>query len=170
MKPQQAFDDPQFLASCRKELEKVKRIVADELRRRYGKYSKTERARIEAMDSDEPPSADDLPDGRDWLKEVKSGIHRNPSMGHVHVHVMSVDMVSEPLRTTHHYHSFHDRDFFIDLEEFPLDPRDWRRNGPNAKGNLECWKCGRQFGGETAMIKKAFKRHLEEELDAWKRE
>lgn len=149
----------------------MKRIVADELRRRYGMYSNTERARIEAMDADEPPLADDLPDGRDWLKEVKSGIHRSPSMFHVHIHVMSVDMVSEPMRTSHHYHSFQDKSFFIGLEQFPLDRGDPRRQTAFATGNLACWRpgCGKAFGSR-ATVPRAFKEHLEEELDAWKRE
>ena len=90
LSPQEAFDDPEFLADCRNELKVVERIVAEELRRRFGKYSRTEQARITAMDADEPPSTDDLPEGRDWLSQVKSGIHRSPSMWNVHIHVMSV--------------------------------------------------------------------------------
>lgn len=162
---QQAFDDKDFLAECKAECENVKRIVADELRRRYGKYSKQDQARNEAMDADEPPSADKLPPGRDWLKEVKAGTHTIPSMNHLHIHVFSKDMVSEPMRTASHYHSFTTR-FLIELDEFPLKANDPRRLSPSgATGSLECWRCGMGFGQIGKL-----KQHLEEELDAWKRE
>lgn len=168
---QQAFDDLDFLAECKAMCKKVEGIVAEELRRRYGKYSKTEQARIEAMESDEPLPAHELPKGRDWHEFVKSGIHAKPSMNHLHIHVMSTDMVSEPLRSMHHYHSFQDKQFFMDLEQFPLESWDPRRSPATtnmAQGNLRCWRpeCGREFGNQVKKLKE----HLEEELDAWKRE
>ena len=81
-------------------------------------------------------------------------------------------MVSEPMKRTHHYHSFQDPSFFIGLDQFPLAQNDPRRVKAFATGNLTCWRpgCGRAFGGTTELLPKRFKEHLEEELDEWKRE
>lgn len=55
LRPQDAFDDPEFLEDCRQELKKVKEMVASEMQRKSGKYSKTEQARRQAMESEDPP-------------------------------------------------------------------------------------------------------------------
>ncbi|KAF2225728.1 histidine triad nucleotide-binding protein [Elsinoe ampelina] len=164
--PFDAFEDPEFLAKTKVETEKAKQLVASELRRRYGRYSTQEQARIEAMEADEMP--DELPPGRDWLKEVKAGIHAHPSMTHLHVHVMSRDNVNECMRHRKHYESFN-TDFLVPLEAFPLAPDDVRRH-PGANGildqDLRCWRCGQNFGNKFAKLKA----HLDEEFEAWKKE
>lgn len=163
LRPQEAFDDVRFLEECREEEIKVRQMVAEELRRRFGHESKSENARIEAMEADDPP--EELPPGRDWLKDVKSGIHANPSMNHLHIHVLSRDMVSEPMKKTNHYLSF-TTDFFVGLNQFPLAKDDHRRAYRHFPEDMHCWRCGKNFGRKMAKLKE----HLEEELVQWKKE
>lgn len=163
--PFEAFEDPEFLAKVKAEVKKLRTLAAGELRRRYGKVSATERARQEAMDADPPP--EELPPGRDWEKDIMSGIHAHPSMNHLHIHVLSVDRYSDRLRHRKHYNSF-STPFFIDVEDFPLSKDDVRRH-PGRQGYLKrdfiCWRCGQNFGNKFAELK----RHLEKEFQEWKR-
>lgn len=161
--PQLAFDDPAFLAACQDEERTVRAIVASELRRKFGEFSATDRPRLEALESDDPPAQ--LPPGRDWAKDVQSGIHANPSMTHLHIHVMSRDMVSDCMKRKNHYQSF-TTDFFVGLDQFPLAPNDHRRSYGRFPENMLCWRCGRDFGNKMAQLKQ----HLAEELEEWKRE
>ncbi|KAF2767746.1 HIT-like protein [Teratosphaeria nubilosa] len=158
--PQDAFDDATFLEDCKQEEKKVRAIVASELRRKFGKRSKQDQARMGAMESDDP--SQDLPPGRDWEKEVMSGIHANPSMAHVHIHVMSKDMVSECMKKSNHYLSF-TTDFFVGLDQFPLAEDDYRRTYGKFPKDMICWRCGKNF--ENKMVK--LKDHLDNELKAW---
>ncbi|KAF7187204.1 Aprataxin-like protein [Pseudocercospora fuligena] len=160
---QEAFDDPQFLEDCRQEEQKVRKMVAEELRRRFGKHSSSEQARIQAIESDDPPA--ELPPGRDWAKEVISGTHANPSMNHLHIHVLSRDMVSEPMKKSNHYLSF-TTDFFIGLDQYPLPSDDHRRNYKHFPEDMYCWRCGKNFGRKMAKLKD----HLAEEFEEWKKE
>ncbi|QIW95310.1 hypothetical protein AMS68_000828 [Peltaster fructicola] len=166
LEPQVAFDDSDFLAECQKELVKVRKIVADELRRRFGEFSKSDREYFKAIEAEEPPSS--LPAGRDWSKDVISGIHANPSMNHVHIHVLSRDMVSECMKKTNHYFSF-TTDFLVDLDQFPLAKHDHRRSASHYMyfpSEMTCWRCGKQFGNKITKLKA----HLEEELQSWIKE
>ncbi|GAB7328680.1 hypothetical protein MBLNU13_g00604t1 [Cladosporium sp. NU13] len=162
-RPQDAFDDPQFLADCQAEEKKVREIVASELRRRFGKYSASDRPRIEALEADDPPET--LPAGRDWTDGVISGIHANPSMSHLHVHVLSKDMVSDPMKKRNHYLSF-TTDFLVGLEHFPLAKDDYRRAYTHFPEDLLCWRCGQNFGNKMSKLKE----HLEMEKESWIRE
>lgn len=164
--PFKFFEDSEMLADMKVEVERAKRIVASELRRKYGQFSKSEKARIEARDSDDPP--DVLPQGRDWIKEVITGVHAAPSMDHVHIHVLSREMVSDRLKRNNHYNSFQ-TDFLVPLNKLPLAKDDPIRRLPYEKWylvDLVCWRCKRNFGNKFA----ALKRHLEEEMEEWKRE
>lgn len=161
--PTDAFDDPEFLALAREEEKKVRAIAASELQRQLGKYSVTEHARLEAMDGDEPP--DTLPPGRDWDKEIMTGIHANPSMNHLHIHVLSRDLYSEKMKKYNHYLSF-TSDFFTRMDEFPLAVDDHRRDYKHFQNDMLCWRCGKNFGRKMAELK----RHLEDEFEQWKRE
>ncbi|THX41143.1 HIT-like protein [Aureobasidium pullulans] len=161
-----AFEDPELLADIKVEVERAKKMVANELRRKYGKLSKSEQPRIQARDADEPP--DVLPPGRDWMKEIITGIHAVPSMNHLHVHVMSREMYSDHLKRSAHYNSFH-TPFLVPLEKFPLakdDPIRLVGHGPWHTVDLVCWRCKRNFGNKMAK----FKVHLAEEHDEWKKE
>lgn len=158
--PQNAFDDPVFLQDCRRELVTARAVAAGELRRRFGKYSRSDRSLLEAMEAEEPP--EELPAGRDWDAEVISGIHANPSMNHLHIHVLSRDMHSECMRKTNHYLSF-TTDFLVDLDQFPLAKDDHRRNYTHFPKEMDCWRCGRGFGNRMAKLKE----HLDKEFERW---
>jgi len=160
-----AFEDPAFLAKVQAEVKKLRGMVAGELRRKYGKFSAQDKAREDAMEADPPP--DKLPSGRDWEKDIISGIHSRPSMNHLHIHVLSVDRVNECMKHRKHYNSFA-TPFLIDVEDFPLADDDVRRH-PGRHGyldsDLKCWRCGKNFGAKFA----ALKQHLAQEFEEWKK-
>ncbi|KAI7969457.1 hypothetical protein EIK77_005087 [Talaromyces pinophilus] len=162
--PFDAFEDIEFLHKVQEEVKKLRALAARELQRRYGKYSLQEKARREAMEQDPPP--DELPPGRDWEKEIMTGIHARPSMNHLHIHVMSVDRYSDRIKHRKHYNSF-STPFFVPIEDFPLAPDDVRRH-PGREGYLnrdfECWRCSKKFGNKFQQLKQ----HLEEEFEVWK--
>ncbi|KAF2998409.1 aprataxin-like protein [Neopestalotiopsis sp. 37M] len=167
--PFEAFEDPEFLAKVQTEAAKLRKLVAKELQRRFGKYSAAEKRR-EAVLSGEVELADDqdLPAGRDWEREVKVGIHAHPSMSDLHVHVISRDMSSECMRHRKHYNSFN-TPFLVDVAGFPLAEDDPRRHPGRAgylNSDLVCWRCGRNFGNKFKQLKD----HLAEEFEEWKRE
>ncbi|MCJ1404278.1 aprataxin-like protein [Xylographa trunciseda] len=164
--PFEAFEDPHFLASVKTEVKKLKALVASELRRLYGKHSTSEQARIQAMEANPPREV--LPPGRDWEKEVLTGIHSGPSMNHLHIHVLSVDRHSSCMKHKKHYNSFA-TPFLVDVEDFPLSPDDIRRH-PGGQGYLKsdlvCWRCHQNFKADFAGLKQ----HLAQEFEEWKRE
>ncbi|KAJ9212600.1 hypothetical protein DTO166G4_5819 [Paecilomyces variotii] len=163
--PFEAFEDREFLEKVKVEVKKLRTLAAGELRRKYGKESRLEKARQEAMDADPPP--EELPPGRNWEAEIMSGIHAHPSMNHLHIHVLSVDRHSECLKHKKHYNSF-STPFFIDINDFPLAKDDVRRH-PGREGYLKrdyvCWRCKKNFGNRFTELK----RHLDQEYEEWKR-
>lgn len=165
--PHEAFDDPVFLAMIRAEVAASLKLAVSELSRLIGPFSASNKARITAMDSDDPP--DTLPPGRDFSQDLRVGIHAHPSMNHLHIHIISRDMHSDRLKHRKHYNSFN-TDFFIPLDDFPLARDDPRRSVSYQNGNLKedfkCWRCGKMFGNKFTLLKD----HLEREFDAWKRE
>ncbi|KAL7625280.1 aprataxin-like protein [Parahypoxylon ruwenzoriense] len=166
-------DAAAFLASVRAETSKLKRLVASELRRRFGRCSAQERARQAVLDGDAGPEGSSqaaplLPPGRDWEADLLVGVHAHPSMNDLHVHVLAPDSVSQCMRHRKHYNSFH-TPFLIDVADFPLAVDDPRRH-PGRAGYLErdlvCWRCGRNFGNRFKQLKG----HLAEEFEEWKKE
>jgi len=169
MHPFEAFEDAEFLAAVKEQVAKLRKIVASELRRKYGPFSKQDEPREAVLNGEvELAEGEAMPVGRDWEKEVQVGVHARPSMNHLHVHVLSVDRYSECLKHRKHYNSFATR-FFVPVEDFPLAEGDVRRH-PGREGYLEsdmrCWRCGRDFGNKFARLKE----HLKEEFEEWKRE
>lgn len=166
--PVDALNDPVFLEKTKVKAERLKDIVAKELRRKHGKFSSQDQEREKVLNGEiELADGQALPSGRDWAKEVKVGIHLHPSMNHLHIHVLSVDHYSEYLKHRNHYNSFTTK-FFVPLEDFPLKTGDQRLN-PSFKwldDNMRCWRCGANFGRKM----KALKDHLAEEFEAWRRE
>lgn len=162
MRPQEAFDDPEFLADCLAEEQKVREIAISELRRKLSSFSAAEKSRREAMELDELPS--ELPPGRDWDKEIMSGTHANPSMNHLHIHVLSRDLHSDCLKKKNHYLSF-TTDFFIGMSEYPVAKNDPRRNYRHFPSDMLCWRCNRNFSNQMVQLKA----HLEEEFEDWKK-
>ena len=171
--PFEAFDDPAFLTEVQSEARRLRSLVAKELKRKYGKFSVAEQKReesIEKLDAPDELLPDDssLPPGRDWSKEIISGIHIGPSMNHLHIHVLSRDQNSECMRHRKHYNSFQ-TPFLIDVEDFPLNKDDDRKHYKRQKyldWDLKCWRCGKNFGNKFARLKE----HLTSEFEEWKRE
>lgn len=168
--PIDAFEDAEFLAEVKAETSRLRVLVAKELKRRFGAGSQKDKEREEALAAAGEGDHDEatLPPGRDWLAEVKVGIHTRPSMNHLHVHVLSRDMHSECLTHRKHYNSFN-TPFLVDVADFPLARDDPRRH-PGREGymdsNLKCWRCGSDFGNKF----KALKEHLEKEFEEWKKQ
>jgi aprataxin len=162
--PYEACKDIAFLAAAKVEIEKAREIVASELRRLYGKDSASEQVRVQAMESEDPPAT--LPEGRDWSSEVMIGVHANPSMNHMHIHILSKDRHSVALRHRKHYNSFNTR-FFVPVDDLPLEEDDERNHaGKFLSDDMTCWRCGKNFKNQFAKLKV----HLEEEFQAWKKE
>lgn len=173
--PFDAFgQDSALLKATLEEVEKVKKLVAAELRRRFGKFSHKEQARLKAMEGAQEgpsralPNLESLPEGRHWEDEVIAGVHSGPSMNHLHVHVLSRDRTSETMRHRKHYNSFA-TPFLVTLHEFPLKKDDVRRrpdHGGYLRNDLKCWRCGKNFRNRFQELK----RHLDEEFEDWKKE
>lgn len=107
-----------------------------------------------------------LPPGRDWLAEIKAGVHTHPSMKHMHIHVLSREHDSPCVKKKKHYLSFN-TSFFVQMDEFPLEEGSPRFHpGEWASWDLVCWRCGRGFGNRF----KELMGHLQGEIEAWKRE
>jgi len=145
--PCEAFEDGEFFSKVKNEAAKWRSIAAKELARTLC------------------PSTELIPD-RDWELEVKTGIHMNPSMNHLHIHVISRDMHSPFLRHRKHYNSF-TTPFFTELDEFPLTEEeqyskklDWHLR------DMICWRCRMNFGNRF----KALKEHLDQEFEDWRAE
>lgn len=168
--PFEALADPVFLAQVKAQVAKTKALVAAELQRQLGQYSKSEATR-QAVLNGEVDVADgdgELPLGRDWEAEVMCGVHAVPSMSHVHIHVLSRDMHSTKLKHRKHYNSF-TTPFLVDINDFPLaedDPRRQTRHAGYMQQDLKCWRCGENFGNKFTQLKA----HLEIEFEDWKRE
>ncbi|KAL8803002.1 MAG: hypothetical protein Q9182_003427 [Xanthomendoza sp. 2 TL-2023] len=169
--PFEALQDPIFLSSVQQEVRKLRTLVAKELQRRFGKLSSKEKQRENAVErmlmATEELDESQLPLGRDWSREVISGVHTHPSMTHLHIHVLSRDHRSPCMRHRKHYNSFA-TDFLVDVEDFPLTAGDAkrRRKAGFLDEDLVCWRCGRNFGNKFAKLK----HHLEGEFEEWKSE
>lgn len=167
--PFDAFEDAVFLAAVREQVTKLRGLVAAELRRKYGRFSKQDAPRQAILNGEvDLEDGEPLPEGRNWDKEVRAGIHAHPSMSHLHIHVMSVDRYSEYLKHRKHYNSFA-TPFFVPIQDFPLAEDDVRRH-PGKEGylasELKCWRCGKNFGNQFAKLKE----HLALEFEEWKKE
>ncbi|PQE28425.1 HIT domain-containing protein [Rutstroemia sp. NJR-2017a BBW] len=170
MHPIAALSDPEFLELARPQVEKLKGIVASELRRKYGSYSAQDKEREKVLSGEVELDVDaDLPKGRNWEDEVMVGIHMHPSMEHLHIHVLSVDRYSECMKKRNHYNSFA-TPFFVRFSEFPLSEErkeELERKGQGRRWievDLKCWRCGERFGNKFARLKE----HLEQEFETWK--
>ena len=164
--PFDAFTNTEFLAFTQAELLKAREIAVSELRRLHGSFSATEKTRLEAMESDDPPTT--LPSGRDWASSILIGVHANPSMNHLHIHIISEDRHGECLKHKKHYNSF-TTPFFVRLHEMPLERDDERwygGAGPYLDAEMMCWRCGTNFGNRFARLKE----HLDVEFEEWRRE
>jgi len=154
-----------FLELMKSEAASAADLAASELSRLVSPYSATCKTRNEALNSDDPP--DELPPARDFLPDIRIGVHAQPSMNTLHIHIISCDMYSAALKHKKHYNSFN-TNFFISLEDFPLmeedNLMDAREQENLIKGDMRCWRCGRNFGNKFKQLKD----HLQEEYEAWR--
>ncbi|KAF1933294.1 HIT-like protein [Didymella exigua CBS 183.55] len=166
--------DSAFRAEVQTRVIRLKQLAASELRRKYGRHSASDlsyqTALSDLMNSADPPPPDQrdavLPPGRDWLSEIKAGVHTHPSMNHMHIHVMSQEMHSPCLKHKKHYLSFNSS-FFVSVEEFPLQGGSERyKPGTWPVWDMKCWRCGENYQNKFAKLKA----HLGEEFEAWKKE
>lgn len=194
--PFEALRDVEFLEKVRVEVGKLKVLVAAELQRRLGSFSRSDAAREAVLNGDAEPELEEvqdgaaeeaqdvndkgqeedkdkgkepqLPPGRDWAADLMCGVHAVPSMGNLHIHVLSRDMHSPAMKHRKHYNSFN-TPFLVDVADFPLgeaDPRRIPKDEGYMRRDLVCWRCGRNFGNRF----KELKDHLDKEFDEWKRE
>lgn len=193
--PFDAFSDTEdgraFLSLMKTELERATGFAAEEMRRRYGHLSQSEKERRDALDvalrasvspSPEPKSTEDsstrttsppLPEGRNYTLTLKSGLHATPSMAHLHIHILSIEHTSPSLKIPKHYNSF-TTPFLVPLTRFPIPPDDRIRDGTYQieclSAELKCWRCGMTgFGKGVGGVRK-LKGHLEGEFEEWIRE
>ena len=153
-----------FLELMKSEAASAAQLAASELSRLISPYSATCKARNDALNSDEPPR--DLPGARDFFPDIRIGVHAQPSMNTLHIHIISCDMLSPALKHRKHYNSFN-TNFFISLEDFPLmegdNLMDTAEQNNLIKSDMKCWRCGKSFGNKFKQLKD----HLQEEYEAW---
>jgi aprataxin len=166
--------NPAFLAEVKTRVTRLKHLAAAELRRKYGRDSASDApyqtALSSLMEQSDPPPPEErlalLLPGRDWASEIKVGVHTHPSMNHMHIHVLSVDMQSPCLKHKKHYLSFNSS-FFVGVDEFPLEQGSERyKPGDWPTWDMRCWRCGESYQNKFAKLKT----HLGEEFEAWRRE
>ncbi|KAJ7905434.1 HIT-like domain-containing protein [Mycena olivaceomarginata] len=104
---------------------------------------------------------------------VWTGFHAVPSMAHLHLHVLSDDLLSEKFKHKKHYNSFHPKlGFFLDVDEVlswfeaedsyytAMAKLDTKHYEPMLKEDLSCWRCNASMKTIPAL-----KAHLQEEWD-----
>ncbi|KAG5912873.1 hypothetical protein E4U42_001742 [Claviceps africana] len=165
--PLEALADDIFLRSVQRETARLRTLVASELQRRLGRYSRAEQRRQAVLDGAETEETGCLPAGRDWEAEVVTGVHAVPSMAHLHVHVLSRDMHADALRHRKHYNSF-TTGFFVDVMALEAgsspSPSPSPPPGGFLRSELRCWRCGRGFGNRFRSLKE----HLDDEFVSWR--
>ncbi|KAJ9652168.1 aprataxin-like protein [Neophaeococcomyces mojaviensis] len=165
-----------FLDMMRSEARSAAKLAASELTRLVGPHSATCKARNNVLDTLPEPgnsssltevAADHIPPARDFIKDIRIGVHAEPSMNTLHVHIISIDSYSPALKHKKHYNSFNSN-FFVPLDDFPLAEDDERmkveKQKEYAKGDMECWRCGKNYGNRF----KELKTHLEDEYHEWR--
>jgi len=148
--PLTAYSDPAFRAKVEAEIQAAKKIAAQQLQELYEKTA----------------SAD-----RDWKADIRAGFHVAPSMNHLHIHVISTDFCNTTAKqwTGREYLAM-GIEFFTSLDELPLssaEPRQKRDKALLDGGELVCWRCRENFGQQTNWT--TFKKHLDEEVEVWKK-
>ncbi len=137
------FADATLLAEARTEISSLLPMIESELNRIFGQSSTD----------------------RTWSDDLKIGVHANPSMNHVHIHLITPDMTSDCMKHRNHYNSF-TTDFFVPLDSFPLEENApiWNVQVRNShlKQSLRCWRCKKVVENVPKL-----KCHLKEELIEW---
>ncbi len=141
MHPFEAFKDDAFRKDTETIITKFKTVAARHLERTFGL--------------------------KDCADRIKAGVHAVPSMGNLHVHIISNDNHG-CIRHRNHYNSFNTA-FFVKWYELPLRDNDqrWHSSFTNAclSQPFVCWKCKANFGNRF----KVFSEHLNDEFAEWKK-
>ncbi|KAI0027686.1 HIT-like domain-containing protein [Vararia minispora EC-137] len=108
-----------------------------------------------------------------FVWDVHAGFHAVPSVPHIHLHVMSSELVSSSLKNKKHYNSFHPTlGYFISLDTvlswFDARPETFRQLSsleeskytPLLREDLVCFRCNRTLRNIPLL-----KAHLQEEWD-----
>ncbi|KAJ7273655.1 HIT-like domain-containing protein [Mycena haematopus] len=105
---------------------------------------------------------------------ILTGFHGAPSMAHLHLHVLSDDLLSDRMKNKKHYNSFNPKlDFFLDIDKVlswfdaedsyynSMAKLDTKHYESMLKEDLSCWRCDASIKNMPAL-----KAHLQEEWDA----
>src|SRR5215471_5185089 len=141
-----AFKDETFLLKCKNEAAKWRSVAAKMLK-----------------DTLYPSSSCSI--NCNWESQIMVGIHSEPSMEHLHIHVISRDLNSDFLIEKTNYTSFM-TSFFVNLDDFPLNKQDEiDRRADLRTVSMKCWRCQNTF-----KIFRDLKKHLKLEFKNWKTE
>ena len=141
--PLDAFQDREFLDKCKKEASKWRLFAADQLKDKI--------------------CGSQQPVPHNWELDIMVGIHSQPSMDDLHIHVISRDLYSDFLWEKTNYTSF-TTSFFVRLEEFPLNEEEEAGRVSALKNrDMSCSRCS-----ETFRTFKKLKSHLKLEFTKWK--
>ena len=156
----EALQDPAILALARHEVREFKGYVELELQRLI------EQPSIQATSPGAGARLSGLAQhsgSRDRGNEILVGVHANPDIEGLYIHIITKDMRSKEVLHKTHYNSFASR-FFISLDEFPITKGEIYIRASVLWSALRCWRCGRIFDNQIAE----FKAHLEEEFTMWR--
>jgi len=144
--PVLAFQDDEFLNRCRDEATKWRTYAAQLLKNAICPNN-------------------DGQDDYDWESNVLIGIHAQPSMEHLHIHVLSRDLHSDCMQERTNYTSF-TTPFFVPLEDLPLGEDEIAsRLSAIRQRVMTCRRCDETFTSFASL-----KTHLSLEFDRWKYE
>ncbi|KAL5529667.1 hypothetical protein ACEPAG_5652 [Sanghuangporus baumii] len=141
-------DATELLRRLKEDGEKVREMIKEEMRDRYG-----------------------------FVWKVHLGFHAVQSMDHIHLHVISEDLCAPGLKTKKHYNSFHPKlGFFLHIndvlswfdegnaESYMRSPKMARLDEASyekkLKEPLECFHCAKEFKNMPVL-----KIHLQEHFD-----
>ncbi|KAF7363389.1 HIT-like protein [Mycena sanguinolenta] len=101
------------------------------------------------------------------------GFHGAPSMAHLHLHVLSDDLLSDRMKNKKHYNSFHPKlGFFLHIDEVlswfdaedsyykSMVKLDTKQYESMLKEDLSCWRCNASMKNIPSL-----NAHLQEEWD-----
>ncbi|GAA5819978.1 hypothetical protein JCM11251_005433 [Rhodosporidiobolus azoricus] len=112
---------------------------------------------------------DEMQKEEGWVWDVQVGFHAVESMKHVHLHVISTDLISPKLKNKKHYNSFHPKlGFFLHLDEVleGVEDGSFSLQPPKVYDSLLKDELVSLYTGDVYPNIPKLKTHLEEE---WKK-
>ncbi|GAA5850487.1 hypothetical protein JCM8547_001890 [Rhodosporidiobolus lusitaniae] len=116
---------------------------------------------------------DEMQKEEGFVWPVQIGFHAAESMKHVHLHVISTDLISPKLKNKKHYNSFHPTlGFFLHLSDVILgcESSSFSLDSPKHYDSLLKLDLVSFHNGETYPNIPKLKKHLEEEWERMRRE